>query len=192
MAITPLKTNFKDDILDTSISDKREYNLITNSNGTTSLDDVSVYKQVGDVYGAEQINEEHRAINELINMTSNIDNTPDANKSVSYTERAGTATVANSANTAGTADTAKVADEVKNDFILINQKALTFTQNVCTINDGRITANSLADVYFTSDSILSAEKAVISVETYDGSVQLTAGRTPESQLKASIRIRVVA
>lgn len=76
-------------------------------------------------------------------------------------------------------------------FLLKNQSVLNFSGNVCTISDNRITADSLADVYFTSDTALSAEKAVIDVETYSGRVDLTAGRTPDGTIKASIVIRVV-
>lgn len=76
-------------------------------------------------------------------------------------------------------------------FLLKNQSVLNFSGNVCTISDNRITADSLADVYFTSDTALAAEKAVIDVETYSERVDLTAGRTPDGTIKASIVIRVV-
>lgn len=76
-------------------------------------------------------------------------------------------------------------------FLLKNQSVLNFSGNVCTISDSRITADSLADVYFTSDTALAAEKAVIDVETYSGRVDLIAGRTTDGIIKASIVIRVV-
>lgn len=76
-------------------------------------------------------------------------------------------------------------------FVLRNQSLLTFVGTTCTISDERITADSLADVYFTSDTALNAEKAVIDVETYSGRVDLNAGRTPEGDIRASIVIRVV-
>lgn len=78
------------------------------------------------------------------------------------------------------------------DFILLNKGALTFNSgNICSISDSRITADSLADVYFTDATTAIAEKAVITVETYNGRVDLVAGRAPEGQIVASIRIRVV-
>lgn len=80
---------------------------------------------------------------------------------------------------------------VPKDFVLINQSELTFIDNICTISDNRITADSLADVYFTNDTISIAEKAIITVETYEGKVELNAGKTPEGTIKASIYIRVV-
>lgn len=179
MAITKLPVNFKDDIIDTAINEKRRYNIEDNSDGTKSLEDVTIYEQVGSYFGAEQINQTNETVNELIDKTSNIDNTKDSEKSVLYAE------------SAGVAGSATMAESVKNDFILINQQTLVFANNICTISDGRITADSLADVYFTSDTINTAEKAVISVETYNGKVVLNAGREISGIIKASIRIRVV-
>ncbi|MCI9465345.1 MAG: hypothetical protein HFI48_15980 [Lachnospiraceae bacterium] len=83
------------------------------------------------------------------------------------------------------------ASSCENDFILINQQPLSFTNNTCIIPNNRITVNSLADVYFTSDTIETAENADITVETFDGSVKLTAKNLPTGEIKATIRIRVV-
>ena len=43
MAKQTLPVNFKDDILNSSMGGKRRYNLIQNSNGTVSLEDVTSY-----------------------------------------------------------------------------------------------------------------------------------------------------
>lgn len=174
--IEKLPTNFQDDILDTSMSNKRRYQIIENSDGTISLEDVSTYVKVGSEFGMEEVNATNGAVNALIDNTSNIDNTPDDQKSVLFAKNAEKATV---------------AENVDNDFILINQQVLTFANKICTIKDDRITANSLADVYFTADSINVAENAVISVETYSGEIELIAGREPEGTIRASIHIRVV-
>lgn len=155
MAIAKLPVNFQDDVIDTTVSDKRRYNLINNSDGTVSLEDVTTYEQTGSMYGAEEINKLNGTVNAVIDKTE------------------------------------KYAKQSENNFLLKNQTLLTFTDNVCTISDKRITADSLADVYFTSDTALNAEKASIDVETYSGMVMLTAGRTPEGDIKASIWIRVV-
>lgn len=176
MAIEKLRTDFKDDVINTTASSKRRYNMITNSDGTISLEDVTTYVQVGDNYGAAEINKANASVNGLIDKTSNINNTADVDKRVAYAATAGTA------NTAGS---------VSGDFILRNHAALSFTNNICSISDSRITADSLADVYFTEESISIAEKAIISVETYLGRVELTAGRTPTGTISATIRIRVV-
>lgn len=159
MAITKLPVNFKDDVIDTSVSDKRRYNLITNSDGTTSLEDVTTYEQIGSNFGAEQVNQTNGAVNELIDTMDEV--------------------------------VEKVQKSVDSNFVLKNQAVLTFTNKICSISDERITPDSLADVYFTSDTRLNAEKAVIDVETYAGRIELTAEREPEGEIKASIVIRVV-
>lgn len=173
MAITKLPVNFKDDIIDTTVNNKRRYRLEENTDGTTSLEDVTTYEQTGSYFGAEQINATNGTVNELIDKTANFEN--------------GTVPVKN----AEKANMATAAESVNNDFILINQQVLAFVNKIYSIQDERITENSLADVYFTSDSINIAENAVISVETYNGEVELTAGREPEGIIRASIHIRVV-
>lgn len=60
-----LRTDYKDDILDTSVNEKRKYNLITNSDGTVSLEDVTEYLQVGDSFGGSDINRTNEEINRI-------------------------------------------------------------------------------------------------------------------------------
>lgn len=60
-----LKTNYQDDVLNTSKNSKRKYNMITNPDGTVSFEDVTEYSQVGDSFGALQVNEIGAAINSL-------------------------------------------------------------------------------------------------------------------------------
>lgn len=61
----PLKTDYKNDVLDTSKNTKRKYQQTTNSDGTISLDDVTVYSQEGSLLGANDINATNSAVNEL-------------------------------------------------------------------------------------------------------------------------------
>lgn len=63
MAKATLATNFKDDILASSMNGKRRYKQTTNSDGTVSLEDASTYTQVGSAYGASQVNAQNAAIN---------------------------------------------------------------------------------------------------------------------------------
>lgn len=209
MAINKLPVNFQDDIIDTSVTDKRRYNFIENSDGTKSLEDVTTYFQIGTDYGAKEINVQNQAINDLIDKTSNLDNTQDSEKRVAYAEEAGTAENSNHSATSDSLKTPRkingvdfdgtkditIKDTTKlskdEDFILINQSELEFIDNVCNIYDERIKSTSLADVYFTSDTIEFAEKATMSVETFDGYVSVIANVNPTSTLKASIHIRVV-
>lgn len=168
MAIANLPVNFKDDIIDTSINNKRRYNIEDNSDGTKSLEDVTAYEQVGSYFGAEQINQTNGTVNKLIELSQEnkmaVDNIQKEMGKTLSTDK---------------------------DFILINQSIISFTDNEAIISDNRITEYSLADVYFTKDTFDTAEKALITVETYDKKVILSAGRTPEGAIKATIHIRVV-
>ena len=64
MAYTPLRTDFKDDILDPS-NYKRKYRQVVNNDGTFSFQDETTYQQVGSNYGAKEVNEERKAINNV-------------------------------------------------------------------------------------------------------------------------------
>lgn len=64
MAYTPLRTDFKDDILDSS-NYKRKYKQVVNNDGTFSFQDETTYQQVGSNYGAKEVNEEREAINNI-------------------------------------------------------------------------------------------------------------------------------
>lgn len=61
---TPLRTDFKDDIL-ASQNSKRKYTQVNNSDGTVSFQDSTAYSQVGSLYGAKEIIEEREAINNI-------------------------------------------------------------------------------------------------------------------------------
>ena len=60
-----LKTNYVDDVLNTSVNAKRKYNMIQNADGTVSFDDVTAYTQNGDSFGAKDVNDTNTAVNEL-------------------------------------------------------------------------------------------------------------------------------
>ena len=57
-----LRTDYKDDILP---AEGRKYSLISNPDGTTSIADVTQYAQVGDNYGAADINLLNAIVNTL-------------------------------------------------------------------------------------------------------------------------------
>lgn len=52
-----LKTDYKDDVLDTSVNTVRKYNMIQNDDGTVSFEDVTEYLQTGDSFGAQEMND---------------------------------------------------------------------------------------------------------------------------------------
>lgn len=72
-----LAENFVDDILSENMNGRRRYNLIQNSDGTVSLEDVTEYTQLGSDYGANQVNASNRAINESVDKANVIDNKED-------------------------------------------------------------------------------------------------------------------
>lgn len=60
-----LKTNYVDDVLDTTKNQLRKYQQIQNDDGTVSFVDVTEYTQVGTSFGAKDINDTNAAINEV-------------------------------------------------------------------------------------------------------------------------------
>lgn len=77
MAKQTLPTNFKDDILSSSMGGKRKYLLIDNGDGTYSLEDVTEYTQTGSDFGAGQINATNQAVNESCDKADVIDDLED-------------------------------------------------------------------------------------------------------------------
>ena len=54
-----LRTDYKDDVF----SGSRKYTMVNNQDGTVSFIDATVYSQVGDYYGAAEINEHNDILN---------------------------------------------------------------------------------------------------------------------------------
>ncbi len=73
MAKANLPVNFKDDVLASAMNGKRRYNMIQNSDGTVSFEDVTDYTQVGSTFGAAQINATNEAINNAADASKIID-----------------------------------------------------------------------------------------------------------------------
>jgi hypothetical protein len=60
-----LKTNYVDDVLDTTKNQLRKYQQIQNDDGTVSFVDVTEYAQVGTSFGAKDINDTNASINDV-------------------------------------------------------------------------------------------------------------------------------
>lgn len=60
-----LKTDYKDDILASSMNGKRRYRQTSNSDGSISLEDYTIYEQEGDNFGAAQFNAVCKEVNNL-------------------------------------------------------------------------------------------------------------------------------
>lgn len=65
MIMADLKTNYVDDVLDTTKNQLRKYRKIQNDDGTVSFVDVTEYTQVGTSFGAKDINDTNAAINDV-------------------------------------------------------------------------------------------------------------------------------
>lgn len=66
-----LKTNYVDDVLDTTKNQLRKYQQIQNDDGTVSFVDVTEYTQVGTSFGAKDINDTNAAINDVNGKLAN-------------------------------------------------------------------------------------------------------------------------
>lgn len=61
-----LRTNYKDDVLDTSQNQERVYRVMNGSttvHASVSLEDITVYSQQGDSFGAADINATNAEVN---------------------------------------------------------------------------------------------------------------------------------
>lgn len=67
---------------------------------------------------------------------------------------------------------------------------LTFVNKQCIINDERITAGTLIDVYFDDDTIQEAEDCQIYVNSYDGQIVISGTKQPAFPLVATIGVRI--
>ena len=77
-----LKTNYKDDVLDTSKNEKRKFRMIQNDDGTVSFDDATEYTQQGDAFGAADINTTNAKINEQSQSLANLKNPAKGTKGI--------------------------------------------------------------------------------------------------------------
>lgn len=57
-----LKTDYKND----KFEGKRRYQMTENADGTISFDDVTVYKEIGDIFNADDVNQ----INDTVNVNT--------------------------------------------------------------------------------------------------------------------------
>lgn len=235
MAITQLPTDFVD-----AETSQHKYKVTDVGNDEALFEDVSTYTTYGSPFGAHEINAQHKAVNDAIDLSestaSDIAKLKNGTTIPSSVTSADSVTSAETANSVGYATSATNADyaervtsattatratttpqltggaKINNvtfngtqnitiedssrlakskSFILATKQTLTFTNKVCEVSDNRITAKCLAEVVFTNDCLNNAMKALIGVETISGKVRLTAGRTPDGTITASIFIRVV-
>ena len=92
-----LKTNYVDDVLDSSKNQLRKYQQIQNDDGTVSFVDVTEYTTTGTSFGAKDINDTNTAVNELNNS---LETKQDKSTAIN-TSNIGNQTVANSVKCGG-------------------------------------------------------------------------------------------
>ena len=66
-----LKTDYKDDVLDSAVNEKRKWTVTENGDGTVTITDATTYLQRGDMFGAAELNEITLAVNECFQSVSN-------------------------------------------------------------------------------------------------------------------------
>lgn len=143
MAKANLPVNFKDDILKENMNGKRRFNMIQNSDGTVSFEDVTDYTQVGSTFGAAQINATNEAVNNAADASKIIDSldTIKANTQAGY--MAGALAVkelnSNLSNLIGTMDgssTVTFTYKKSNKYIMIVSTGNgTYAKDYCAIID---------------------------------------------------------
>lgn len=66
-----LKTDYKDDVLDVSVNEKRKWIITENGDGTVTIEDATTYSQTGDIFGSADLNAITLAVNECFQSVSN-------------------------------------------------------------------------------------------------------------------------
>jgi outer membrane murein-binding lipoprotein Lpp len=86
-----LPTNYVDDVLNADVNTRRKYQMIQNSDGTVSFNDVTDYDTVGSSIGAAQINAQNTKINQNSSAISTLN--ADLGDTTSKVNNIGTSTL---------------------------------------------------------------------------------------------------
>lgn len=216
MSITKLRANYTDGI----VRGKRKYTITVISGNTVTINDVSEFIKPELNVTASEFNNVNVTVNTLIDLAESNDTriedvsadvtdlldgeTEASNASTaltaSHASNATRTTLADSANSAqrainalsvASATTATTASSVANEFILLNKAPLIFVNKQCLMSDARITANSLANLYYSdSTSKANAKDADLTIIPQNGSILITAVKNPNT-IRASIKVKVV-
>ena len=75
MAFTQLKTNYADDVLNTSVNSNVKFIMTDNGDGTISLQDATSYTTLGDQFNASVLNGIDTVVNSIgAQVTTNVSN----------------------------------------------------------------------------------------------------------------------
>lgn len=173
--------------------------VITQEENTEDQDEENNTTLDNMVSGSQIVGKANTSTNATNASNADTADTADSVERADYAESvttATTATYANSVTSATRADSATIAtratsattaQSANNDFILVNKQALSFTNRTCTIYDNRITANSIADIYYENP----AYEKMITAEVSSIRLTLTADSVPTGSVIATIKIRTV-
>lgn len=136
-----LKENYKNDMFE----GRRKYRMTENADGTVSLDDVTQYKQVGDIFSSDDINATNKAVNALENgnkefeqvITQRVDKVEDTVESL-------TGEVLLSFPASGWSSTAPYTQTVKFPAIKITDIPMYGLRMTGTLSDVTVGAQELA------------------------------------------------
>lgn len=131
MAKQTLPVNFKDDILNSSMGGKRRYNLIQNSDGTVSLEDVTSYTQVGSDFGAAQMNQTNKAVNESCDKANVIDDLDDIMANQASGMIAGAKAVADLIGNVEVGD----SESMNGHYVLFKDQNLLINYGTCVVKN---------------------------------------------------------
>lgn len=156
MAKTTLPTNYVDDVLNGAMDGKRRYREIPNADGTISLEDATTYDQIGNNFGASQVNL----------MNDNINQSFDANKMLKTMDEV------NAVTQEGYGVDALVVKELNNSLTNENSETFNFGvlngvrgffTNPSRADDSFIPFNSIEEIYYPT-SIMEAFNKNISLK----------------------------
>lgn len=87
--MSTLKTDYKNDVLDTTKNTARKYLVTSNADGTVSYEDKTVYTQEGDSFGAGDINATNAEVNALNQSLTNISVYVGSDKKLHFVDKDG-------------------------------------------------------------------------------------------------------
>ena len=157
MAKTTLPTNYVDDVLNGAMDGKRRYREIPNADGTISLEDATTYDQIGNNFGASQLNL----------MNDNINQSFDANKMLKTMDEV------NAVTQEGYGVDALVVKELNSSLSVVESK-LSNIDKILVIKGTLSGATGYTDVTVLDESIR-GKATVISVMCSDGDEIATNG-----------------
>ena len=68
MNIEKLPVDFKDDIINEEVNERRKYRMIQNGDETVSFEDVTDYLQRGSLFGSKEVLDTNRTVNNIIKL----------------------------------------------------------------------------------------------------------------------------